>query len=199
MGTYKITKIKFITELKDKNIALFTSYDIQKIFDIKATSTLKKILERLKQDNIIQSLMKNKYLFLHTTHKPSDFATAQFLRTPSYISLESALSYYGLVDQFPYRISSITSTKSYSIQILSKIFIYSQVKKEYFRDYVKIDDFLIASRKKAVFDYLYFIFKGLRPANMIQPIIQKTKREKVLDYIYKNADLSFARFIKNHA
>ena len=47
--------------------------------------------------------------------------------------------------------------------------------------------------------YLYFIFKGLRPANMIQPIIQKTKREKVLDYIYKNADLSFARFIKNHA
>lgn len=199
METSNITKIKFITELKDKNIALFTSYDVQKIFSVKTASTLKKILERLKQDSIIQSLMKNKYLFLHARNRPSDFAIAQFLRTPSYISLESALSYYGLIDQFPYHISSITLAKSYSIQIASKRFVYSQIKKEYFKDYIKIDDYLIASEKKALFDYLYFIFKGLKPAHMIQHIILNTKRKKALDYVYDNADISFARFIKKYA
>lgn len=199
METSQITKIRFIDELKKRHIALFTSYDIKKIFDIKTENTLNKLLIRLKQDNIIQSLMKNKYLFLYAQHPPSDFAIAQFLFSPSYISLESALSYYGLIDQFPYRISSISLLKSRSIEARSKLFVYSRIKKEYFKDYIKIDDFLIATKEKALFDYLYFTYKGLRSVNMIENIIHHIRKKTASDYFYKNADAQFARFIERYA
>jgi len=67
-------------------------------------------LERLTKKGIIKRLTKRKYLF--TFLESDDFQIANFLYTPSYISLESALSFYGIITQFPYQITSITPKKN---------------------------------------------------------------------------------------
>lgn len=198
METYKITKVEFIRILREKNISLFNSQDLKKIFKIKSDNTLKHLIRRLKNALIIKRLTKGRYLFLHSTKKPSDFALANFLRTPSYISLESALSYYSLIDQFPYEISSLVLDKPVKIKVGDKIFCYSKIKKDYFKDYIKIDQFVIASKEKAIFDYLYFVYKGLKSKNLIDDLKPFINEKRTISYLKSNAKGRFINFLKSY-
>jgi predicted transcriptional regulator of viral defense system len=143
-------------------------------------------------------LVKNKYQFLYAEKMPSDFSIANFLEPFSYISLESALSFYGLIDQFPYRITSISLKKSRQIKIENKIFIYSKIKKDYFKDFIKIDDFLIAKKEKAVFDYTYFVYKGLRSKTVLDDMKNIFFDKKIKNYLIENADKNFYGFLKRY-
>lgn len=196
METYKISQVDFIRVFREKNISLFNTQDLKKIFNIKNDNTLKHLIRRLKISSIIKKLTKGKYLFLHSSEKVSDFAIANFLKTPSYISLESALSYYSLIDQFPYRIFSLVLDRPTKIKVDDKIFNYSKVKKEYFKDYVKIDQFVIASKEKAIFDYLYFIYKGLKPKNLIDDLKPFINEKKTISYLKMNVKGRFIDFLK---
>jgi len=194
----KIDKIKFIEEFKKRGIVFFNSFDVKKIFDIKDDNSLNHLLVRLNKAKIIKRLVKNKYQFLYAEKMPSDFSIANFLEPFSYISLESALSFYGLIDQFPYRITSISLKKSRQIKIENKIFSYSKIKKDYFKDFIKIDDFLIAKKEKAVFDYIYFVYKGLRSKTVLDDMKNIFSDKKIKNYLVENADKNFYGFLKRY-
>ena len=145
-----ITKDKFIKIFQDKSISLFTLDDILKIFEIRS-NTAKSLLARLKKRNVISSLTKGKYQFLMARKIPEDFLVANFLYSPSYVSLESALSYYGIIDQFPYQITSVTFKKNKTIETENKKFSFNHIKENLFTDYKKTQEgYLIASLQKAV-------------------------------------------------
>lgn len=194
----KIDKIKFIEEFKKRRIVFFNSFDVKKIFDIKDDNSLNHLLVRLNKAKIIKRLVKNKYQFLYAEKMPSDFSIANFLEPFSYISLESALSFYGLIDQFPYRITSISLKKSRQIKIENKIFSYSKIKKDYFKDFIKIDDFLIAKKEKAVFDYIYFVYKGLRSKTVLDDMKNIFSDKKIKNYLVENADKNFYGFLNRY-
>jgi len=194
----KIDKIKFIEEFKKQRIVFFNSFDVKKIFDIKDDNSLNHLLVRLNKAKIIKRLVKNKYQFLYAEKMPSDFSIANFLEPFSYISLESALSFYGLIDQFPYRITSISLKKSRQIKIENKIFSYSKIKKDYFKDFIKIDDFLIAKKEKAVFDYIYFVYKGLRSKTVLDDMKNIFSDKKIKNYLVENADKNFYGFLNRY-
>ena len=199
MESSKITQTSFIKKLRNKQLSLFTSLDVKKLFAIKNENTLKHLLRRLKRAGIVQRLIKDKYLFLQSINDPGDFDIANFLVTPSYISLESALSYYGIIDQFPYHISSITINKPRNFNVNEKTFTYSKINKGLFQDFVKIDNFLIASKEKALFDYCYFIYKGLRPLNALEDINKHLKTKSITKYFILKAKGDFKNFLVNHA
>ena len=123
------------------------------------------------------------------------FKSPIFLYSPSCISLESALSFYGIITRFPYQITSITSKKTKPIKTLNKEFFYSHIKPQLFFDYEKREKFLIASKEKALFDYLYFCSKGLRTfekddfdLNLINKkkffsLLKETKQEKLKEFL----------------
>jgi len=182
-----------IKKFKEKEISLFTFSDFKKLFQIKKENTASKILERLTKKGILKRLIKKKYLF--ALSESDDFQIANFLYSPSYISLESALSFYGIITQFPYQITSVTLKKTKIIKTLNKEFFYSHIKPELFFDYEKKEKFLIASREKAFFDYLYFCSKGLRrfekddfDLNLINKkkffsLLKETKQEKLKEFL----------------
>jgi len=122
-------------------------------------NTLYKIVTRLIEKNILQTLIDGKYQVTNTI--ATDFEIANYIYNPSYISLESALSYYGILAQFPYTTTSITTKKSNVYKISSKEYKFSQIKKDFFNEYKMIDGFLIATAEKAVFDLIYFSIKGV--------------------------------------
>lgn len=196
MESLKISSTVFIKTLRDKNIAFFTSYDIAKLFKIKRENSLSHLLCRLKKNGIVKLLTRNKYFFLQGNINPSDFAIANFLVPSSYISLESALSFYGIINQFPYQIVSLTPFKTRIVQVNPKQYVFSHIKKEYYKDFVKVNDFLIATPEKALFDYLYFIFKGLRPKNIITDLKRTVGEKKCRQYFFNNADLGFRAFLR---
>lgn len=197
-----ITKEKFINAFREKSISLFGWEDVFKIFDINPNAA-KALFQRLKKGKIIQSLTRGKYLFLLAQKLPEDFEIANFLYKPSYISLETALSFYGIIDQFPYQILSVTLRKTKTFKVEKKSFVYAHIKPEFFRDFKKEGNYLIATPEKSIFDFLYLVYKGARPKNNLRllcPAKVNLDKTKIADYINKLAqkqDQKFIRFCQN--
>lgn len=178
METYSTTEI--IKILKEKQIALFSLADFERLFKINNQQTLYKKIQRLEKNKLIQKLIKGKYLFF--LNKVDDFSIANYIYQPSYISLESALSFYGIITGFPYKIFSISFKKSRSFEINQKEFQYSQMNQNLFWGYNKKEDFLIADPEKALLDYVYFNLKGLRNIDWEEIDLTGINKRKLITY-----------------
>ncbi len=81
------------------------------------------------------------------------------LYQPSYVSLEWALSKYGLIPEMVYNCTSVTTKTTRSFKNKFGAFSFRSVKKELFFGYNKIHKdgqvYLMAEPEKALFDYAY--------------------------------------------
>ena len=115
------------------------------------------------------------------TNKPEPFLTANHILGPSYISLDSALSYYGLIPERVYEVSSMTTKSSRTFITPVGRFSYTHLSLPYYSLGIlqlKLSDeqnVMIASREKALFD------KVITTAG----IVLRSKRG-VLDYLIEN-------------
>ena len=178
-----ISKQKAIQILVQKNISLLDIGTAQKIFSFQSENSFYKFLQRLERAGILKRVTKGKYLF--SLKETNDYELANFLLTPSYISLESALSFYGILAQFPYTITSVTPRKTKKIIYNEKEFEFAHLKREYFFGFIKKDNFLIALPEKALLDELYFVSKGLISISLDElnlSIIKKEKLKKMMKY-----------------
>lgn len=117
---------------------------------------------------------------------------ANILRQPSYISLETALSYYNLIPESTFNITSITlkSTRVYKNTLA--IFIYRNIKRELFFGFNLIDNFQIASKAKALFDYLYL--KKFNDINQTEYFLKQESRINWLE-LTKNDFKEFNQYV----
>lgn len=87
------------------------------------------------------------------------FEIANAIYSPSYVSLEMALSYYHLIPESVYTVISITTRKTNSFDTKIGNFAYRTVKPELFFGFVinNYDSkrYKIASIEKSILDYLY--------------------------------------------
>ncbi|KKR71937.1 MAG: hypothetical protein UU16_C0050G0006 [Candidatus Woesebacteria bacterium GW2011_GWA2_40_7] len=105
-----ISTIKAISRLKELNIRVITPPSISNIFGVENKNTIYKIIERMEKYKLIERLVKGKYILSNSNI--SDFEKAGVILSPSYISLESALTFYGILPQFTYSITSVTTQKT---------------------------------------------------------------------------------------
>src|SRR5699024_7577613 len=87
------------------------------------------------------------------------FFTANELYSPSYISLESALSWYGFIPEGVFQITSCSTRKTQTFHTGLRNFSYRQIKSELFFAY-QLEKWnnhyiAIAEPEKTVIDYLY--------------------------------------------
>ena len=94
------------------------------------------------------------------------FAVANFIYSPSYISLESALNYYSIIPDIPFGITSVAIKKTSQFKIKNfGVFYYCHIKPELFFGYKTIlveknYSYNIALPEEAIFDYFYLRAKG---------------------------------------
>ena len=91
----------------------------------------------------------------------SNLFLANHLVSPSYVSLETALSHYRLIPERIESITSITSKKTRRYQNPLGHFIYRHVKQSCYTFFIAEKDefgrqYYIATPEKALVDYLYF-------------------------------------------
>lgn len=118
-----------------------------------------KISELLKSKELI-SIRRGLYITGSKIDLPSPepFLIANHLRGPSYVSLESALSYWNMIPERVYEISSVSikTSKIYKTQVGR--FSYQQLKIPYYSygikniEYSPKQTMLVASREKALCD-----------------------------------------------
>ena len=150
---------KQIADLESQDKIFYDSKDISVFLNLTGR-TLENTIKRLLDESVLIFLEKSKYYV--ASKQPNEMQIAHFLYNPSYISFETALSYYGVLSQFPNAVTSVTTKRTKSKIISGKEYIYSHINKKYFKGYKKENDFLIATAEKALVDQIYFSFKSLK-------------------------------------
>lgn len=86
--------------------------------------------------------------------------------TPSYLSLEWALSYYGLIPEGVPNPTSVTTARAVDFWAVDCMFIYNHIKPDYFSGYSEIlseeHKILVATPEKALWDKLYLHLRSRR-------------------------------------
>jgi len=167
----------------DSNFVFFTLKTLRDILEIKKEGTLFYVIKKLLWAEILIKIEKDKYLLKGA--KINDFVLANFIYQPSYISFESALNFYGILSQFPYEISSVTTKKTVRKIFQNKVFVYTHIKKELFWGYEKKENFVIAFPEKALLDQLYLATKGYRNINLDEYDLSRMHISKLKEYLNK--------------
>ncbi|MGE3919870.1 MAG: hypothetical protein AB7F64_02795 [Gammaproteobacteria bacterium] len=129
----------------------------------------------------------------------SNYFLANNLYSPSYVSLETALSYYGMIPERVYAITSISSKKTQHFENSFGYFTYNQLKPELYGNFVTVKDefgnnFFIATPERAIIDFFYFKTKGLRKIN--KDIFEESFRLQNLDLLNKRKLLAITKEFK---
>lgn len=157
----------FEREIRKKGIKLFTPLDIQRFLG-RSVIAVRFLVHRLKKQGQIQKVKRGLYKLSEV--EVSDLYLANKLYEPSYVSLELALSYHGVIPETVYEITSITPKTTRRFETLGKVYSYRRVKKAAFAGYTtgkqRGMSFLIADPEKAFVDLNYFRMRdGLKPVS----------------------------------
>ena len=152
--------VDIINIIRKSGVRIVSLHDLKKLLDIEKDNTSYKIAEKLIAEKFLLRLKKGVYL--SAFNPPGSFEIANAIYTPSYISLESALNYYGILAQFPYSVTSVSPKKSKKLLIDEKEFEYVQISHKLYWDFRREGQALIASPEKALLDMIYIVSKGLR-------------------------------------
>lgn len=181
MGSTKLTEI--VKKLNAKNLPLFTLSELGRILAIDNDQNLYKRVQRLEKSGILKKLTKGRYQYL--LKDIDDFQIANFLYQPSYVSLQSALSFHSVMTGFTYEITSVTAKKTNKFEIDGKIYSYSHLDQKLFFGWEKVGDFLIARPEKALLDYLYLGSKGILSIDTDEIDMSKIDRDLFIEWSKK--------------
>lgn len=173
------TKLK---KINDTHLNFFTTKTLRNILEIENRRTFENTVKRLQEEGIITKVEKGKYIRADSNY--TKFDISQFIYSPSYISLETALNYHGLIEQFPFEITAITTKKSTEKNFQGQIYSYMNINKNLFLGFEKRENFLIALPEKAIFDQIYTSIVGNRSDNILKDIEKDAfDMSKILEYV----------------
>jgi len=144
---------------------VFTSNELKAIF-FDQKNILVQVAFWVKK-GYVKKVEKGVYLLAIEENNVDPVALAGKIYAPSYLSLEFALNYYGIIPDIPHTYTSISSKKTKFFQNRFGNFSYQKVKNGLFTGYEDVTDkrlsFNIAIPEKAVMDFIYLNKNKLIP------------------------------------
>jgi len=190
--------MKYIELLEKIDAPVFSTQDLK----ISGVSIFPYQISKLNKDGYIQKIKNGLYVFSNKKELIPEEHLAFKIYEPSYISLEWALHYYGLIPEMVYNVTSISTKATRKFKNDFGIFIYRNIKKELFWGYKKEEKngqvYLIAEPEKALLDYIYFNLSRIKnDADILELrlntiLIKKLDIKKLKDYtlLFKNKKIT---------
>jgi len=193
-------------ELKEalKDFTIFSLNDIKRI----DRSFFRTRLNEWQGKGYIKKVIKGYYIFSDLElNENALFEIANKIYKPSYISFETALSFYHLIPESVYGITSASTRRTYKFKTQMAEFSYRTIKPELFFGYelvsYKNKRFKIASIEKTILDYFYINshikkendFACLRMNKDI--FLKQVNEEKVYHFLEKFAQKRLGKRIKS--
>ena len=154
----KLKRIEVEEKLKSLGLEVFTPREFRGVFGV-SQNTASKFISSNIDSGLFVKLRNNFYTIKDS--QPSQYLIANKIYQPSYISLEKALSHYGVIPEVVYAVTSVTTKSSREFTTPKGNFIYQSIKKIAFTGYglclIDKDNVLMATPEKALADYLYFV------------------------------------------
>lgn len=151
--------MKYLEFRRRLNVNVFTILDVKKFFPEESETLLKIQLSRFRSRGLVIQMKRGLYCF--DPGRIEELELAGKLYQPSYISLESALNYYGMIPDVPQAVESVSLTNTKNITNQFGTFHYMKIKQELFWGYQVRQNaqgegsFLIADGQKALLDFFY--------------------------------------------
>lgn len=144
-------------EEKLKNYPVFTASEAKSIF-FDQKNIITQIAFWVKK-GYLSKIGSGLYILAKVKDEINPMVMAGKIYEPSYISLEFALNYYGIIPDIPGTYTSVTSKKTKYFKNSFGNFTYQKIKSEFFTGYVAMMEnnlsFNIATPEKALVDYVY--------------------------------------------
>ncbi len=138
---------------------IFTFLDVVKMFADEPESAIKTQLSRFAKKRLLTKIKRGLYCFDPETIE--ELKLAGVLYQPSYVSLETALNYYGIMPDIPSSVTSVATVTTKKIGTSFGVFSYTKIKVPLFFGFNKVKSpgssgfFNLAGREKALLDYFY--------------------------------------------
>jgi len=178
----KLKRIEVEEKLKDLGLEVFTPQEFKGVFNVSLKRAANFISSNLRSGLFVK--LRNNFYTIKDSH-PDYFFIANKLYQPSYISLETALSYHKIIPEVVYGNTSITTKTSREFETPIGNFTYRHIKTEAFTGYElrEVDRYkvLIAEPEKALADYLYFV--DLKKISLNDRLkLRNIDRSKLIEY-----------------
>jgi len=187
-----------------KDFTIFSLNDIKSI----DSSFFRTRLSEWQEKGYIRKIVKGCYIFSYLELSENVlFEIANRIYSPSYVSFEMALSYYHLIPESVYEITSASTRRTYKFKTPIAEFSYRTVSPQLFSGYnlVKYNNkcFKIARIEKAILDYFYINshldkkgdFESLRINKDV--FFEQVNQEKLYEFTERFAKKTLTRRIKS--
>ena len=183
--------IEAFSRMEKEKLFVFSMEDLIKFFPTDK-STLKQQLLYWRSKGWIKSLKKGLYEIVYPKRKDiPDLFVANRIYAPSYVSLETALSYYSIIPEVAMGVTSVTPKPTREFKNHYGLFLFRSIKKGAFQGYRIIEErgfkIKIAEPEKALVDYIYFKLRNKQKLDLVAErfeklVLKELKKERVLDY-----------------
>jgi predicted transcriptional regulator of viral defense system len=181
----------FIETLRKNNISVFRLNDAAKILR-KPRRYVALFLHRAVERGFIKRAEKGLYYPVRGTN---EYIIASAMLSPSYVSMISALHYYGLTTQIPNTVYVVSPERHRPVHdILGHEIIFKHIKREMMFGYRREtnSNIMIADPEKALIDIFYF-----NDVNDIDPDVLETPPrisvERLISYAIKSNNLKIIK------
>lgn len=186
-----MNNLNALQELQKYKKDFYTIRDLQNIFNVPVKS-LRVQLSRWCKRGVFIRLTKGIYTPYNTDIEVDKVANQIYY--PSYLSFESALSYYGILSQIPYTLTFATQKKSKKLVLKDTQIEYTQLANRLFFGYILENGIYLATPEKALMDTIYLVSKGNRTLNIDELYLKNIDKEK-----FKEISLKFPKNTKDMA
>ena len=185
-------QVKALQTLQASGKRIFSSADLQKILQVEDANYSHVQASRLVKEGIIERVKRGWYVL--ASNRPSEFELANSFYAPSYVSLESALNFYGILVQSPQEVTSVTTNLAKKIDAGGKRYSYAHLDQKYYSGYERGDGFLIASPEKALIDTMFFVALGRGSLSIEELNLQSVDKAKVKEIASKITNKAFKNY-----
>ena len=185
--------IKLLTALKRNNLYIFSLQDIENLFPDENLKTLKNNLTRWLKKGRFARIKRELYEFIDPASQLAipDLYIANKIYSPSYISLETALSIHSIIPDIAVQVTSVTTRQTRVFKNKYGAFFYRACQKRAFTGYriMNYEGFkvFIADKEKALVDFVYYRLRSngamdLKEERFDKNILKKINWAKVNKY-----------------
>lgn len=182
---------------------IFDETVVRNLFDQKSESARKVLVHRAVEKGEVLRLKPGLYCLakIYRNSHLHPFSIAGILHAPSYISLESALQYHGLIPEAVFQVTSVTSQRSRSFKTPLGVFSFQRVPTSNLKAGVKFEKLdkiswaFVASELRAIADVVYLNRKVKWTQDGLDFLIESMRMEfedlrqisfEQFELIYKN-------------
>jgi len=193
MGIIDMKYLDFLTKLKQDKFYIFNLEDIKRYFSDSSHKTIQNQLQLWTEKGLLLRLKRGIYKIQLPEGEPvlPDMYIANRIYEPSYVSLETALSFYGIIPEVAVGVTSVTTKQTKLFKNEIGWFRYRSCKRQAYCGYkiMVYEGFkiFIAEKEKAIVDFIYFKLRDGEIFNWKQErfdeeILKKLSWKKIFRY-----------------